>query len=54
MCDLKIIIALPLGQPHAIFGGLISISGGWMLLCKELVMSEDKHPYNCAEHNILM
>ena len=28
------------GQPHAIFGGFISISGGWMLLYKESVIGE--------------
>ena len=54
MTVLKIIIAPPRGEPHAVFGGFISISGGWMLLCKELIMSEDKRPYDCAEHNVLM
>ena len=28
------------GQPHAIFGGFKSSSGGWMLLCKERAMPE--------------
>ena len=23
-------------QPHAVFGGRISISGGWLLVCKKL------------------
>ena len=27
------------GQPHAVFGGFISISGGLMLLCTELVIA---------------
>ena len=27
------------GQPHTIFRGYISISGGWMLLCKEFFMT---------------
>ena len=36
---------LPHGQPpHAFFGGFILISGGWMLLCKELTMAKD-HPH---------
>ena len=28
-------------QPHAVFGGFTSISGAWMLICKELIMAED-------------
>lgn len=30
-------ITPPHGQPHEVFGGFISVPGGWMLLCKELV-----------------
>ena len=29
------------GQPHTTFGGILSISGGWMLLCKEFILAED-------------
>ena len=29
------------GQPHTAFGVFISLSGGWMLLRKELIMVED-------------
>ena len=32
---------LPHGQLHAVFRGLISISGGWVLLCKELIVADD-------------
>ena len=32
MCDFCFFITPPSGQPQAIFGGFISISGGWMLL----------------------
>ena len=31
----------PHRQPHTVLGGLISLSGGWILLCKELLMAED-------------
>ena len=34
------ITTLPHGQRHAVFGGLIFISGGWILLCKEIIMAE--------------
>ena len=34
------IITLPHGQRHAVFGGFIFISAGWMLLCKEIIMAE--------------
>ena len=36
-----VVINLLCGQPHAIFGGCFSISGGWMLLRRELIMAED-------------
>ena len=26
---------------HAVFGGFISISGGWTLSCKEFIVAED-------------
>ena len=29
-------ITLPLGQPHAVFGGFVSVSGDWMLLCQNI------------------
>ena len=32
---------MPHGQPHAVFGGVISISGRWMLICKDFIMAED-------------
>ena len=32
-------VTSPHGQPHTIFRGFISVSGGWMLLCKELFMT---------------
>ena len=32
-------VTSPHGQPHTIFRGFISVSGGWMLLCKELSMT---------------
>ena len=35
MCD-RFLLPCHTGQPHAIFGGSTFISGGWMLLCKEL------------------
>ena len=28
------------GQPHTVFGEFISISGLWMLLCKEFIVDE--------------
>ena len=28
----------PNGQPHTVFGGSASISGGWILLYKELII----------------
>ena len=34
-------ITAPHVQPHAVFGGYISISGVWMLLWKEFLMAED-------------
>ena len=42
MCD-HFIITLPQRQPYTVFRGFISISGGWMWLCKELfnIMAED-------------
>ena len=33
---MTIVFTLPCGQPHS-----ISISGGWMLLCKEFITAED-------------
>ena len=30
-----------LGQPHAVLGEFISVSGGWRLLWKELIIAED-------------
>ena len=34
------------GQSHAVFRGFISISGGWMQYCKELIiMAEDGGPH---------
>ena len=39
--DLLFSIAHPHGQPHSVFGVFISISGGWMMLCKEFIMAED-------------
>ena len=37
-----VVVTPPHRQPHAVFGGLISISGGWLLLCNELIiMVED-------------
>ena len=35
------------GHPHAVFRGFISISGGWMLLCKELIVAEES-PHICS------
>ena len=29
------------GQPHAVFGGFISISGGWRVVCREPIVAED-------------
>ena len=46
MCDLFVVAVVAVvlfvitqlhGQPHAVFGELISISGGWMVL----IMTED-------------
>ena len=37
----KEVIIPPYGQPHAVFGRLISVSGGCLPLCKELIMTED-------------
>ena len=35
-------------------GDLVSISGGWMLLCMEFTMADDS-PHNCAvQTSILM
>ena len=31
----------PPGQPHAVFGWFFSLSGGWILICKEFIMAED-------------
>ena len=39
MCDL-LFFYLPHGQPPTVFRGLISISGGWVLLCKGLMAAE--------------
>ena len=44
MRDTFLCIIPPLGQPHAVFAVFISISGAWVLLCKELIVSEDS-PY---------
>ena len=35
----------------AVFGGIISLSGKWMLLCKELIMAafEDSSPITMQE-----
>ena len=30
-----------LGLPHAVLGEFISVSGGWRLLWKELIIAED-------------
>ena len=35
------------GQPHAVFRGCISISRGWMLSCKELIVAKDS-PHTCS------
>ena len=36
-----IIITPPHWQPNAVFGGFISISGAWTLLCKQIIMAEE-------------
>ena len=38
---LLLLITQPRGQPHTVFGGFISISGGWILSCKEPIKAED-------------
>ena len=45
-----VFLTLPHGQPHA---GFDSISGGWMLLCKGLIMAEDSPYIYSAYNNIL-
>ena len=35
------LITPPCGQPHVVFRGFISISRGWMLLCREFIMAEN-------------
>ena len=46
---------LPHGQPPTVFRGLISISGGWVLLCKGLIETDnDPHMTNVVHSNILM
>ena len=46
------------GQPHAVMGGFISISGELVLLCDEFIMAADSPhitPFNLTMHgNILM
>ena len=40
---------------HAVFGGFISVSGGgWLLLCKELIVAKDSLPHTSAAHTILI
>ena len=49
------IITSPQGQPHPVFGGFISIAGGWLLLCKEPIVAEGRRsPHNYAAGNILV
>ena len=46
-------IAPPNGQPQAVFGGYISISGGRLLFRTELVRAEDRHnPHISMQHVI--
>ena len=56
MCDrfLNFIFTLPHGQPHAVFGGFVSISLGWMLLGKELIMAEESPSIAVQCTNIFM
>ena len=43
------IITSPQGQPHAVFGGFISVAGGWLLLCQEPIVAEGgRSPCNNA------
>ena len=35
----------PYRQPHAVIGGLVSISGGCMLLCKDIVVVAEDSPH---------
>ena len=41
MANNEYFITPPHWQPQAVFRGFSSISGGWMLLCKELIMAEE-------------
>ena len=51
MCD-RLSLLPPQGQPHAVFGGYhISISGGWMLLRKKLMVAED-NLHITVEHRV--
>ena len=36
----------PHGQPHTVFGALMSICGGWMLSCEKLYHGRRLSPYN--------
>ena len=38
-------ITPPHGQPHAVSGGLVSISGECMLLCKDTVLVKEESPH---------
>ena len=38
---LLLLITQPRGQPYTVFGGFTSISGGWILSCKEPIKAED-------------
>ena len=40
LCAWPIFFTLPLGQTHPSLGGFVTILGGLMLLCKELIMVE--------------
>ena len=47
-CFVFVVVVLtpPHEEPHAVFGGFISLSGGWMLLRKKLIVAEDSSHIN--------
>lgn len=51
MCESFLTFTPPHGQLYAGFRGFISISGGWVLLCRELSYA-NKH--TCAGHTRLL
>ena len=51
-----VVVTAPLGQPHAVFGGFIPISGGRMLMCTGLILiiMAEEGPYIPMQCIIIM